>query len=365
MRAAIGLAARAAGTTWPNPAVGCVIVRDGHVVGLGYTQPGGRPHAETMALAMAGQNASGAHAYVTLEPCAHHGQTPPCADALIAAGIAAVSIACGDPDPRVNGGGIARLRAAGIALREGVCAAEAQAGLAPFFTRLQQGRPLVTLKLAATLDGRIATAAGESRWITGDAARQEVHRLRGRHDAVMCGIGTALADDPDLTCRLPGFTPRPGVRVVWDSAARLPPGHRLANLEPNGAPVWLLHGPDAPPAALARLADQGVICLGVDAGPGGLDAAAALRALGARGLTSVLAEGGGRLAASLLAADLADRVAWFAAPAALGADAIPAVAALGVAGLATMPRFTPLAQTRLGDDVMLLQQRTEGRKQGA
>lgn len=362
MRAAIAMAARGAGRTWPNPSVGCVIVRDGHIIAAGRTADGGRPHAETAALAMAGAAAAAATAYVTLEPCAHHGQTPPCADALAAAGIARVVIACTDPDPRVNGQGIAVLRAAGIAVLSGVLAAQAEPVLRPFFMRLA-GRPMLTLKLAATLDGRIATAGGESRWITGPEARAAVHRLRGQHDAVMVGSGTALADDPDLTCRLPGFAGR-GVRVLWDSRARLPHTHRLADTA--NAATWLLHGPGAPADHLARLRGQGVELIEIPAAPGnaataaGLDPHAALAALAARGLTSVLAECGGRLAASLLAADLVDRLIWFSAPAAMGGDGVPALAPMGVAAVATMPRFTPLAVQRLGDDLcQVLERRRE------
>ncbi|HQT72519.1 MAG TPA: bifunctional diaminohydroxyphosphoribosylaminopyrimidine deaminase/5-amino-6-(5-phosphoribosylamino)uracil reductase RibD, partial [Acidiphilium sp.] len=209
MRSALALARRGLGETAPNPSVGCVILRDGVVVGRGRTAPGGRPHAETEALAMAGEAARGATAYVTLEPCAHHGRTPPCADALIAAGIARVVIAMADPDPRTDGAGIARLRAAGIEVVEGVGAAEAAEINAGFTLRLRAGRPLVTLKLATSLDGQIATRTGESQWITGAAARQLGHALRGTHDAVMVGVGTVLADDPELTCRIEGFRTTP------------------------------------------------------------------------------------------------------------------------------------------------------------
>src|SRR5262249_33263856 len=207
MRAALGLAARGIGRTWPNPSVGCVLVReDGGsdcVVGRGWTQPGGRPHAETEALARAGEAARGATAYVTLEPCAHTGKTPPCADALIAAGIARAAVAVEDPDPRVSGRGLARLREAGVRVDLGVCAAEANELNAGFFLRVREGRPLVSLKLATSLDGRIATQSGESKWITGEAARRRAHLLRAQHDAIMVGTGTAKADDPELTSPLP------------------------------------------------------------------------------------------------------------------------------------------------------------------
>ena len=216
MAHALALGQRGLGRTWPNPAVGCVIVHGGRVVGRGWTQPGGRPHAEVRALAQAGSAARGATAYVTLEPCAHHGHTGPCAEALIAAGVARVVTALQDPDPRVSGRGHAMLRAAGVAVTEGVLEPEARAVNAGFLKRVCHGLPLVTLKLATTLDGRIATASGESRWITGPEARRAVHALRLVHDAVLVGAGTARADDPDLTVRDLGATHQP-VRIVIDS----------------------------------------------------------------------------------------------------------------------------------------------------
>src|SRR5579862_7078692 len=214
MRGALSLARRGLGNTWPNPAVGCVLVREGRVVGRGWTQPGGRPHAETEALARAGRAARGATAYVTLEPCCHHGRTPPCADALIAAGLSRVVAAIEDPDPRVAGGGLARLRAAGLDVESGLCAAEAAEINAGFLSRLRLGRPLVTLKLATSLDGRIATASGESRWITGGPARERAHLLRATHDAILVGTDTVIADNPELTCRLPGLAGHSPVRVA-------------------------------------------------------------------------------------------------------------------------------------------------------
>lgn len=266
MRAALALAGRNLGATWPNPSVGCVIVRDGRVLGRGSTQPGGRPHAETVALGRAGEQARGATAYVTLEPCCHRGKTPPCTGALIAAGITRVVIAIRDPDARVNGQGIAALRAAGIEVTEGVLAAEGAEAIAGFAMRLREGRPLVTLKLASTLDGRIATCAGESRWITGPAARRMTHAIRGRHDAVMVGIGTVLADDPDLTCRLAGFRRVPVVRVVADSALSTPVSARVLM---ENAPTWLLARVDADPGRRAAVEALGarVIAIGLPETP--------------------------------------------------------------------------------------------------
>jgi diaminohydroxyphosphoribosylaminopyrimidine deaminase/5-amino-6-(5-phosphoribosylamino)uracil reductase len=351
MRAAIALSRRARGSTWPNPAVGCVIVRDGAIIAQGVTAPGGRPHAETQALAMAGAAARGATAYVTLEPCSHHGQTPPCADALIEAGIARVVVAAGDPDKRVNGAGIARLRNAGIEIITGVLEAEATEMLAGFFARVRLGRPRVTLKLAATLDGRIATATGESQWITGTPARKAAHALRGQHDAVLVGVGTVLADDPDLTCRIPGYAPHPCVRVIFDSHIRTPLMARVVSTA-HDAPTWILHRDGADPARVAAMTAAGVRCIRVPRDEMGIQPAAALAALGHAGLTSVLAEGGASLAAALLRAGLVDRVAWFSAPSLIGGDGFPAVQAMGVADLRDMARFRRVAERRIGDDVL-------------
>src|SRR5712691_553149 len=246
MRAALALARRGLGNVWPNPAVGCVIARNSKVVGRGWTQPGGRPHAETEALARAGGAAQGATAYVTLEPCSHWGRTPPCADALIAAAVGRVVVAIEDSDPRVAGGGLARLRAAGIAVETGLGAADAAEINAGFLQRVRLGRPLVTLKLATSLDGRIATAAGESRWITGPAARDHAHLLRATHDAILVGTGTVLADDPQLTCRLPGLAGCSPVRVVLDRQLRIPPGADII-AEARQVPTWLVTLPAADP----------------------------------------------------------------------------------------------------------------------
>jgi diaminohydroxyphosphoribosylaminopyrimidine deaminase/5-amino-6-(5-phosphoribosylamino)uracil reductase len=346
MQAALRLARRGLGTTWPNPAVGCVILRDGVVVGRGWTRPGGRPHAETEALAEAGAAARGATAYVTLEPCCHWGRTPPCTDALIAAGIARVVVALRDPDPRMDGKGLAQLAAAGIAVEEGLLAAEAAALNAGFLLRMRAGRPLVTLKLATSLDGRIATASGESRWITGPRGRRAAHLLRARHDAILVGSGTVLADDPDLTCRLPGVAPRPTLRIVADGRLRTPPSARLVQTA-RAAPTLIATRPGHPEAALAPFRAAGVEILEVEPGIGAL-----LRALGARGLTRVLAEGGGGIAAALLREGLADRLAWFHAPLILGGDGRPAAEALPLPNLAAAPKFRRVALRELGPDLL-------------
>lgn len=351
MAVALGLARRGLGRVWPNPAVGCVLVRDGIVVGRGWTQPGGRPHAETRALAQAGARARGACAYVTLEPCSHHGQTPPCAEALIAAGVARVVVALTDPDPRVAGRGIAALRAAGITVAEGVGRAEAAAINAGFLSRIAQARPLLTLKLATTLDGRSALADGTSQWITGPAARAHGQMLRATHDAILIGAATAAADNPQLTCRLPGLAGCSPVRVVLDRAAALAADLALFTTA-RQIPSWWVVGPEVEAARTARHTTQGVRVLRAPVGTDGFDLTAALTMLGDAGLTRVLVESGGRLAGALLAAGLVDRLMWYRAAALIGADGRAAVGPLAVGRLADCPRFERLSVRRLGDDMV-------------
>jgi diaminohydroxyphosphoribosylaminopyrimidine deaminase/5-amino-6-(5-phosphoribosylamino)uracil reductase len=351
MRAALSLACRGLGNAWPNPSVGCVVVKDGRVAGRAVTAPGGRPHAETAALAMAGDAARGATVYVTLEPCCHWGRTPPCTDALIAAGVARVVVAARDCDPRVNGEGLSRLRDAGIVVDEGLLAAEGQEIAAGFFTRVRLGRPLVTLKLASTLDGRIATRTGESRWITGEPARRMAHALRGRNDAVMVGVGTVLTDDPDLTCRVPGYKPVPMIRVVADSHLRTPLTARLVATALE-TPTWIVCRDGADPARRAALGAAGVEVIDVAPSDLGIGLLPALRALAARGMTRVLVEGGAQLAAALLREDLVDRLAWFHAPTIMGGDGWPAAQAFGIRDLANMPRFVRAATRPLGEDML-------------
>ena len=336
MAHALRLAARGMGNVWPNPAVGCVLIRDGLVVGRGWTQPGGRPHAEVRALHQAGALAEGATAYVTLEPCAHHGQTPPCANALIAARTVRVVTALTDPDPRVAGRGHAMLRAAGIAVTEGVLAAEAAALNAGFLKRVTQGLPFVTLKLAASLDGRTATATAQSRWITGPDARRKVHALRLAHDAVMVGSGTALADDPDLTVRDMGAVRQP-VRIVLDRLLRHAPESRLGHTA-RAHPVWLLHGPHAPEAARKAWTATGALLIETAEVDGRLDLTRALEALAAKGLTRILSEGGSTLAAGLITAGLVDELALFSGGVLIGAEGHPGLGPLGLAALADAPR---------------------------
>ncbi|WP_368667708.1 bifunctional diaminohydroxyphosphoribosylaminopyrimidine deaminase/5-amino-6-(5-phosphoribosylamino)uracil reductase RibD [Salipiger sp. PrR002] len=350
MAHALRLGRRGMGKCWPNPAVGCVLVREGRVVGRGWTQPGGRPHAEAMALGDAGPLAKGATAYVTLEPCSHHGKTPPCASALIAAGVARVVAPLADSDPRVAGAGFEMLRRAGIEVTTGVMAAEAAHDHAGFFLKTEQGRPWVTLKLASSFDGRIATATGESRWITGPEARRAVHGLRASHDAVMVGAGTARSDDPDLTVRGWGEVQQP-VRVIASRLIDVPLMSRLASTA-REVPVWIVHGPEAATETRRAWNSCGATLLQSRVAAGRLEPNALLSALGAKGLTRVFCEGGGQLAASLLAADMVDELVGFTAGMALGAEGRPGIGAMGVDTLAEAPRFR-LVETRvLGNDVM-------------
>jgi len=352
MRAALALARRGLGTVWPNPAVGCVIVKQGRVVGRGWTQPGGRPHGETEALRRAGEAARGAAAYVSLEPCCHWGRTPPCVDALITAGVRRVVVALEDPDPRVAGEGMRQLRAAGLDVEVGLCAEEAAEVNVGFLSRLRLGRPLVTLKFATSLDGRIATASGESQWISGPPARERAHALRASHDAIMVGTGTAVVDDPQLTCRLPGLDHRSPVRVVIDRHLRIPPTARLI-ADAHRVPTWVLTLRSADPDRRAAFLSNRVTLIDVDHdSTGQVDLAAALGVLGERGITRLLVEGGAGLAAAFFRARLVDRLVWVHAPLAIGGDGIPAIAGLDLTALAHAPAFERLSTQTIGDDVL-------------
>jgi len=352
MAHALRLAARGLGNVWPNPAVGCVIVKDGMIVGRGWTQPGGRPHAEVRALEQAGPRSDGATAYVTLEPCAHHGQTPPCAEALIAAKVTRVVTALTDPDPRVSGKGHAMLRAAGITVTEGVLTPEATHLNAGFLKRVTQGLPFVTLKLAARLDGRTATATGESRWITGPEARRKVHAMRLTHDAVMIGSGTALADDPDLTVRDMGAIRQP-IRIVLDRLLKHAPESRLGR-SAKDHPVWILHSPAAPKTAQTAWQASGATLLNIPETNGHLDLKAALQTLASKGLTRILSEGGSTLAAGLIKAGLVDDLALFTAGTLIGADGTPTLGTFGLTALPDAPRLTLREVSQIGRDMYSL-----------
>lgn len=350
MKAALALSQRGLGNVWPNPSVGCVLVKDGRVVGRGWTQPGGRPHGEVEALRRAGALAKGATAYVTLEPCSHFGKAPPCADALIDAGVARVVSAMTDPDDRVSGRGLAKLRDAGIIVVNGICGEEAARLNAGFLMKVRYGRPLVTLKTATTLDGRIATSTGASQWITGSEARQQGHLLRSTHDAILAGIGTVLADNPMLTCRLDGTAHHQPVRVVLDSSLRIPLDSQLAE-SAKDVPVWVFCLPGLNPGKQSILEEMGVRVFEVQAdGNGQVDIMAMLRSLGGEGITRLLVEGGGMAAASMLRADRVDRISWFRASGIMGGDGLSAVADYGVAELTDMARFGFTGSRLVGRD---------------
>lgn len=353
MRLALALGRRGQGTTWPNPAVGCVIAHGDRILGRGWTQPGGRPHAERMALAQAGPAAKGATVYVTLEPCAHTGQTPPCAQALIDAKVAKVVIALLDPDQRVAGRGLAMLREAGIVVETGCCARQAWLDHRGFLSRLERGLPMVTLKLATSFDGRIATRDGESQWITGPDARRFGHMLRARHDAVLIGAGTARSDNPTLTARDMGVVNQP-VRVVASRILDVPSPSRLLQTV-DTAPVWYVHGPLAPDAQRTTLADQGAHLIQAELSEQGrLDPVSMLQVLAKQGLTRVYCEGGGDLAAALLSAGLVDDLYVFTAGLAIGAEGRPALGAMELMHLYDAARFRLVQTESIGEDTVTL-----------
>jgi diaminohydroxyphosphoribosylaminopyrimidine deaminase/5-amino-6-(5-phosphoribosylamino)uracil reductase len=354
MARALEQAFRGLGLTSPNPAVGAVLVRDGVLVGEGAHLRAGGPHAEVAALAQAGDAAQGATCYVTLEPCAHHGRTAPCVDALIAAGVARVVAACRDPNPLVDGRGLAALAAAGITATVGVGAAEARALNRAFFTRVATGRPHITLKAAMTLDGKIAAWDGASRWITGEAARREGHRLRFLADAILVGVGTVLQDDPALTVRLPAVPPKEPLRVVADSRLRTPP---TAQILRAGTPARTIVAGVAPqPRRRAEtLRGLGVHVLELPRAPESrrVSLPALLAKLGELDVVSVLVEGGGELGASLLDAGLVDRVAFFVAPRLLGGRSAPGP--LGGVGRALKEAvsLTGVTYRPIGEDLLI------------
>ncbi len=352
MGIAIGLARRGHGNVSPNPSVGCLIVNDGVIVGRGWTQPGGRPHAETEALRRAGDAARGATAYVTLEPCSHHGQTPPCAQALIDAGIARVVIGTGDPDPRVKGGGVSMLRSAGIEVTENVRDVASREAAMGFLMRIEQNRPLVTVKLATTLDGRIATANGDSQWITGAVSRAMGHGLRARNDAILVGARTALLDNPSLTCRLPGLEGASPTRIVVDARLSLPLTHSLVATA-GETPTWILTRADGDVDRRTAFLNAGVRLIDISLdNDGNIDLTEALGALAGLGVTRLMVEGGGRIIAGLLAAGLVDRLVWFRASKLVGGDGVPAIAPFGVQALDGAPNFDKVSSRPAGADIV-------------
>ena len=342
MQMALSLGRRHLGGTWPNPSVGCVIVKEDRVVGRGVTADGGAPHAETQALDQAGPAANGATAYVTLEPCAHHGRTPPCAEALVKAKLARVVYAAGDPNPAVNGKGAEILRDAGIKVEHGLLEKEATIDNAGYLTRIRHNRPMVTLKLATTLDGKIATKTGESQWITGQAARRFTHLLRAQHDAIMVGSGTALADDPSLTVRGLGNLPNP-VRIVLDSKLQVKSTSKLLSTA-SEVPVLVFHDQAQTPAAL-----EGVEFI---AGKTGLVLDDVLSKLAERGITRLFCEGGARLAASLIAGGYVDQICLMQAGKVIGGDGLTAIGDIGLSTLGDASNFDLVQNWELGGDLI-------------
>jgi len=349
MQLALTLGRRGHGNAWPNPAVGAVVVKDGVVVGRGWTQPGGRPHAETEALRRAGERAKGATLYVTLEPCSHHGRTPPCADAIIRAGIARVVSALRDPNPKVAGEGYARLRAAEIAVADGMCADEALRDHAGHIRRILAGRPRVMLKLAVSADGKAALPGRKPVPITGEEARARVHLLRAMNDAILVGIGTVLADDPALTCRLPGMLAQSPVRVVLDSMLRLPLDSQLVASAPD-IPVWVFCTPAASGDKERLLSLRGVTVIRIAAGKEGLPLATVLQALAERGITRLMVEGGPKVAAALLRADLVDEAVLLHGLRTIGPDGIDALDGLALRALTASPKLALVQTETIGGD---------------
>ncbi|MCS7173534.1 MAG: bifunctional diaminohydroxyphosphoribosylaminopyrimidine deaminase/5-amino-6-(5-phosphoribosylamino)uracil reductase RibD [Armatimonadetes bacterium] len=357
MRRALALARSAEGRTSPNPLVGAVVVREGQEVGCGHHAAPGEPHAEVVALRAAGPLARGATLYVNLEPCDHHGRTPPCTEAILATGIARVVVAHEDPDPRVRGKGISRLRAAGLEVEVGVLEEEARRLNAPYLKHRTTGLPLVTVKWAMSLDGRIATRTGSSRWITGPQAREEAHRLRDVHDAVLVGIGTVLYDDPALTCRIPGG--RDPLRVVADSRLRMMSDARM--LREGSSPVVVATTRSAHPERLNVLRRAGAEVWVCTEEAGRVSLRDLFRRLGERGVLSVLVEGGSTLVAAVLEAGLADRIVAFIAPLLVGGHAAPGpVGGLGVAEIAQALPVQNLTVRTVGSDLCV-----EGELRGA
>jgi diaminohydroxyphosphoribosylaminopyrimidine deaminase/5-amino-6-(5-phosphoribosylamino)uracil reductase len=357
MQLALTLGRRGLGRTWPNPAVGAVVVKDGVIVGRGWTQAGGRPHAEPEALKRAGEAARGATLYVTLEPCSHFGKSPPCADAIIAAGISRVVAAIEDPNPEVAGNGFAKLRAAGISVDVGLFAAEAAHDHAGHIRRIHDKRPHVILKLAVSSDDKIAAAGGKPVAITGEAARTRVHLLRAQSDAILVGIGTVLADDPILTCRLPGMGARSPVRVVLDRALRIPGNSRLVH-SARQTPLWVVTSELAEAPAAMKLGAAGAQVVRVaPTAAAGLDLPAVLHALAERGITRLVVEGGSRVASSFVAAGLVDEIWLLRGREAIGTGGVAALDALPLGAITQSPTFKVRASETLGKDMLTIYER--------
>jgi len=359
MQLALTLGRRGQGRTWPNPAVGAVVVKDGVIIGRGWTQPGGRPHAEPVALAQAGAAAKGATLYVTLEPCSHFGKSPPCADAIVAAGIARVVAAVEDPNPEVAGQGHARLRAAGIKVEVGLCAEEAARDHAGHFRRIRDKRPHVVLKLAVSPDGKIAADGHKTVAVTGERVRSRVHLLRAQCDAILVGIGTVKADDPELTCRLPGMAKRSPVRVVLDRALRISGNSKLVH-SARTTPLWVMTSDIAEAPAAMALGAAGAQVLRVPAVTmpvPGLDLPAVLHSLAEKGITKLMVEGGAKVASSFVSAGLVDEVWLFQGPNEIGEGGVNALDALPLSAITGSPGFVARGSESFDDDTLTIYER--------
>lgn len=356
MRLALAYARRGVGTTFPNPSVGCVLVQDGECVAAAVTAPGGRPHAEILALQYAGKKAKGATAYVTLEPCSHYGETSPCAKALIEAGISRVVIAIQDPNPKVAGAGIVMVQAAGVTVEQGLLEKEAYRVNQGFFSVHTRARPLIALKIASTMDGKVATATGESQWVTDGPSRRYGHFLRASYDAIMVGSGTVRKDNPLLTCRLPGCEDRNPVRVIISTS--LDTGMDMALIHTaHQVPTWIVTTSSAAGTINAYIA-RGcrVMVVKKDAG-GYCDLHETVQMLAKEGVTRLLVEGGPTLATAFLRQQLVDRIYWFHAPAIMGEDGKAGFGTLAVPSLSAMPVFKPIGVRSWGRDTLTVMER--------
>lgn len=349
MRLALALGRRGLGNAWPNPAVGAVIVKDGVIVGRGWTQPGGRPHAEVEALRRAKRDAKGATLYVTLEPCSHTGKSPPCADAIIKAGIARVVSALEDPNPEVAGQGYARLREKGIAVETGLCAEEAARDHAGHISRITKNRPHVTLKMAISADGKAGLAGRKPIAITGEVARHHVFQMRSAHDAILVGIGTVFADNPQLTARLPGLYERSPVRVILDAKLRVPLSLSVISTV-RDTPTWVFTSHKASPVAEDILQQKGVKVFRVDDTQGRLDLDEVLKVLAGQGITRLMVEGGPTVAAAFAGAGLIDEAVLFRAEKVIGDTGIAPLEGMTLAALTA--KMTARGSEKLGRDTV-------------
>ena len=361
MKIALRLGQRGLGSTWPNPSVGCVIVRSDTdkkiIIGRGTTQNGGFPHAENQAINQAisvyGKDSLiGSTAYVSLEPCCHYGKTPPCVNLLIESGLRRVVIGCVDPDPRVSGMGIELLKKSGVEVVSGILEHESESLNAGFFNKVRSGRPLVTLKMATTVDGKIATKTGESKWITGALAREKVHIMRSQYDAIAIGINTVLQDNPKLTCRLPGLENRSPVRVVFDSSLKIDINSDILKTA-SSYKTWIITSENHDLSVINKFEEYGVeiISVALD-GEGHIDLYLALAALAKRGITRLMVEGGATLSTSFLRSNLVDLLAWFRAPSLIGADGKSVFSNLGVDGIDSMHKFELLNHENIGSETL-------------